>query len=169
GITVPIDAGGEIGLLARAFARMMGEVRDKTASLEREISEHRRTEAELERHADRERLFSAAVQSSEDAIVTMTLDGDVTGWNPAAERLLGWKADEIVGRNIDIIVPDDRRSEVCSILERIRRGETVNHHETTRLRKDRGSVPVSLSVSPIKAPSGAVIGACKIASDITES
>ena len=74
-------ATGEIGVLAAAFTRMMSEVKDKTASLEKEVAEHRRTEAELERHADRERLFSAAVQSSNDAITTLTLDNIVTGWN----------------------------------------------------------------------------------------
>jgi PAS domain S-box-containing protein len=166
---IPADAGGEIGVLARAFRRMMEEVRDKTESLEREITEHRRTEAEREGHADRERLFSAAVQSSEDAIVTMTLDGIVTGWNPAAVRLLGYTADDMFGRSIETIVPADRRSEVREILEKIRSGDIVSHHETVRLKKDGGSVPISLSVSPIKAPSGAIIGACKIARDISDS
>jgi len=166
---VPTAAAGEIGELARAFDSMMEEVKVKTASLEREIREHSRTEAELVRHADRERLFGAAVQSSYDAIVTMTLDGIVTGWNPAAARLLGWSAEEMFGRHIDIIIPDDRRIEVRGILDRIRSGETVTHHETIRLRKDGQPVEVSLSVSPIKLPSGAIIGACKIARDITEA
>jgi len=168
-ITVPEGAAGEIGVLAGAFARMMEEVKAKTASLEREVQEHRRTEAELARHADRERLFGAAVQSSYDAVITMTLDGIVTGWNPAAVRLFGWSTEEMFGRNIDKIVPDERRSEIHGILDRIRHGETVSQHDTVRLSKDRRRIEVSLSVSPIKLPSGVIIGACKIASDITES
>jgi PAS domain S-box-containing protein len=167
-IAIPIGAGGEIGVLARAFAHMIQEVKNKTVSLEKEIAEHRRTEAALEQRADRERLFSAAVQSSMDAIVTMTLEGVVTAWNPAAARLFGWTDDEIVGRSIDLIVPEDRRAEVREILAKIRCGERVEHHETVRLRRDRRHIEVSLSVSPITLPSGAVIGACKIARDVTE-
>ena len=99
----------------------------------------------------------------------MTLDGLVTGWNPAAARLFGWSDEEMLGRSIDIVVPDDRRSEVYNILEQIRRSNTMDHHETVRRRKDRRLAEVSLSVSPIKSPSGAIIGACTIARDITES
>jgi PAS domain S-box-containing protein len=165
----PTEAAGELGVLARAFERMTREVMEKTGSLEKEVEEHRRTEAELERHTDQERLFSAAVRSSQDAIVTLSPDGLVTGWNPAATRLLDWRPEDILGRSIDIIVPDDRRGEARDILEKIRRGETVDHHETVRQGKDRRLVEVSLSVSPIRAPSGAIIGACKIARDITES
>ncbi len=167
-LTVPQGAAGEIGILANAFSRMMEEVKDKTASLEKEVQEHRRTEAELARHADRERVFGAAVQSSYDAIVTMTVDGIVTGWNPAAARLYGWSTDEMFGRSINKIVPEDRRAEVCQILDKVRRGETVNHHETARLSKDGQRIEVSLSVSPIRLPTGIIIGACKIAHDISE-
>jgi PAS domain S-box-containing protein len=167
--TIPTGAGGELGVLARAFRRMMTEVKEKTAALQTEVEERRRTELELKRHTDQERLFSAAVESSEDAIVTMTVDGIVTGWNPAAVRLFGWSGADMLGRSVDVIVPDDRRSEVRGILEKIRRGDSVDHHETVRLRKDRRLTEVSLSVSPIKSPSGAIIGACKIARDITES
>jgi PAS domain S-box-containing protein len=162
-------ATGEIGVLAAAFTRMMAEVEDKTASLEKEIAEHRRTEAELERHADRERLFGAAVQSSNDAITTLTLDNIVTGWNPAAVRLFGWSSKEVFGRSIDLIVPSDRRGEVRGIFEKIRRGESVINYETVRLNKDGRGIQVSLTVSPIKLASGSVIGACTIVRDITES
>jgi PAS domain S-box-containing protein len=170
GKTLPVPAGsGEIGVLAGAFTRMMAEVKEKTASLEREIAEHRRTEEELARHTDQARLFSAAVESSEDAIIAMTLEGLVTRWNPAAERLFGWSADQMLGRSIDVIVPDDRRAEISELLQKIQSGESVQAYETVRRSKDHKLIDISLSVSPIRLPSGTVVGACKIARDIRES
>jgi PAS domain S-box-containing protein len=166
-MTVPTKASGEIGVLARAFARMSGEVQEKTVALQREIEQHRRTEAARERHADRERLFSAAVESSNDAIVTKTLDGMITGWNAAAARLFGFSAQEAIGQSIDIIVPEDRRAEVREILGKVRRGEKADHFETVRLSKDGKPIDVSISVSPVKSPTGAIVGACKIAHDIS--
>jgi PAS domain S-box-containing protein len=166
---IPVEAGGETGVLARAFARVMDEVNAKTAALEREIREHHRTEAARDHYAARERLFSAAVESSNDAIITKSLDGTITGWNPAAERLFGFTAAEAVGKGIDLIVPSDRLTETRAILGRIGRGESIDHHETVRMRKDGSPVEVSLSISPIKSPSGETIGASKTARDITES
>ncbi|HEY2137305.1 MAG TPA: PAS domain S-box protein [Xanthobacteraceae bacterium] len=167
-IPVPIGAGGEIGVLSRAFSRMVTEVRDKTAALSRETEERQRTETALERHADRERLFSAAVESSDDAIVTKTLDGVITGWNPAAERLFGRSATEVIGQSIEIIVPEDRRLELRDILGRVSRGERIEHFETVRTAKDGRRIDVSLSVSPVRSASGAIIGASKTARDITQ-
>jgi PAS domain S-box-containing protein len=118
--------------------------------------------------ADRESLFSAAVQSSADAIVTKTLDGLITGWNPAAELLFGFAADEAIGRHIDIILPEDRRDEVRAILARIRDGEIVGHHETVRRAKNGAPIEVSVSISPIASSSGEIAGACTIARDISE-
>src|SRR5437016_1784985 len=83
-----------------------------------------------------------------DAIVTSTLDGIITGWNPGAERLFGYGASESIGRAIDMIVPEDRKEEVQSILRRIGCGEVIQHHDTVRLRKDGGRIDVSLSISP---------------------
>ena len=167
-VAIPVDAGGEAGVLARAFARVMDEVNAKTAALEREIQEHRRTEAARVHHAARERLFSAAVESSNDAIVTKSLDGTITGWNPAAEHLFGYTAAEAVGKGIHIIVPRDRLNEMHDMLRRVGRGEGIEHHETVRLRKDGAPVEVSISISPIKNSSGAIIGTSKIARDITD-
>ncbi|WP_291869596.1 PAS domain S-box protein [Bradyrhizobium sp.] len=166
---VPVDAGGEMGVLARAFARMMGEVNAKTTALEHEVQERRRTEAARDHYAARERIFSAAVESSIDAIVTQSLDGTVTGWNPAAERLFGYPAEEAVGRHIDFIVPPNRTEEVRDILRRVTRGETIENYETERLCRDHSLVQVSLSIAPIKAPSGKIIGVSKTARDITAS
>jgi PAS domain S-box-containing protein len=168
-IAIPVDAGGETGVLARAFARVMGETNAKTAALEREVEEHRRTAAARDHHAERERLFSAAVESSNDAVVTKSLDGTITGWNPAAERLFGFTSAEAVGRSIDIIVPPDRLGEMHDILSRISRGEKIEHHETLRLRKNGNPIEVLLGISPIRAPSGAIVGASKTARDISES
>jgi len=167
-VAIPVDAGGEAGVLARAFARVMDEVNAKTAALEREIQEHRRTEAARVHHAARERLFSAAVESSNDAIVTKSLDGTITGWNPAAEHLFGYTAAEAVGKGIHIMVPRDRLNEMHDMLRRVGRGEGIEHHETVRLRKDGAPVEVSISISPIKNSSGAIIGTSKIARDITD-
>jgi PAS domain S-box-containing protein len=168
-VAFPVDAGGETGVLARAFARVIGETRAKTAALEREIGEHRRTEAARDDYAVRERLFSAAVESSNDAVVTISLDNRITGWNPAAERLFGYGADEAVDKGIDLIFPPDRMVEMHDLLRRVGQGVTIEHHETVQLRKDGRTVEVSLGISPIKTPSGAIVGACKTARDITES
>jgi PAS domain S-box-containing protein len=165
---IPINASGETGVLARAFSRGMDEVKAKTAALEREVEEHRRTGAERDRHQERERLFSAAVESSNDAIVTKSLDGTITGWNPAAEHLFGYAATEAIGKRINIIVPPDRLPEVHDILSRIGRGVKIEHHETIRIHKDGSPLEVSLGISPIRAPSGKIIGASKTARDIGE-
>jgi PAS domain S-box-containing protein len=166
---IPVAAGGETGVLARAFAHVMDEANAKTVALEREVEEHRRTIAARDHHAERERLFSAAVESSNDAIITMSLDGTITGWNSAAERLFGYTAAEAAGKNISLIIPADRLSEVQDTVRRIGWGESIEHNETVRLRKDGSLVEVSLSISPIKAPSGATIGISKVARDITDS
>jgi len=99
----------------------------------------RQSASERERHSERERLFSAVVESSNDAIITQALDDTITGWNRAAERLFGFSAAEAVGRRIDIIVPPDRRAEVQNILDRVGRGEAVEHHETLRLQGRQAS------------------------------
>jgi PAS domain S-box-containing protein len=165
---VPVNASGETGVLARAFSRVMDEVKAKTDALEREVQHHRRTEASRDRYAQRERFFIAAVEFSNDAIVTKTLEGIITAWNPAAERLFGYTAAEAVGKGIDIIVPSDRLPEMRDILSRIGRGEKIEPHETMRVRKDGSPLEVSLGISPIRDPSGEIVGASKTARDIGE-
>lgn len=166
---IPVEARGETGVLARAFAHVMEEANAKTVALEREVGEHRRTIAARDHHAERERLFSAAVESSNDAIITMTLVGTINGWNSAAGRLFGYSAAETTGQSITLLVPDDRLSEVQDSLRRIGWGESIEHSETVRVRKDGTPIEVSLSISPIKAPSGATIGVSKVVRDITDS
>ncbi|TYL84856.1 PAS domain S-box protein [Bradyrhizobium cytisi] len=113
-------------------------------------------------------LYGAVVESSNDAIITESLDGIITGWNKAAEHLFGYSAAEAVGQSIDLMVPEDRRAEARGILNRISSNESIAQHETVRLRKDGRLLHVVLNVSPLRSDSGQIIGASKIAHDITE-
>lgn len=113
-------------------------------------------------------LLAAIVDSSDDAIVSKDLDGHITSWNKGAERLFGYAAEEVIGKHITLIIPPNRWNEEVEILERLRRGERVDHFETVRLRKDRRNVDVSLTISPVKGSNGAIIGASKVARDISE-
>ena len=113
-------------------------------------------------------LLAAIVDSSDDAIISKTLDGVITSWNKSAERLFGYTREEAVGQHITLIIPEDRRDEEAKIVERLRRGERVDHFETVRLRKDGTLLELSLTISPVKDASGRVIGASKVARGITE-
>ncbi len=113
-------------------------------------------------------FLAAIVESSDDAIVSKDLEGTVTSWNRGAERLFGYTAREMVGHSIVRLIPADRVAEEAEILRRIRRAEKVDHFETVRRRKDGTEVDVSVTVSPIRDQAGVVIGASKIARDITE-
>jgi PAS domain S-box-containing protein len=116
---------------------------------------------------DRKRL-AAIVDSSDDAIVSKTLEGVVTSWNIAAEKMFGFSADEMVGQSIRRIIPADRQQEEDDGLARIRRGEKIDHFETIRQRKDGSLLPISLTISPIRDERGTVVGASKIARDISD-
>jgi PAS domain S-box-containing protein len=118
-------------------------------------------------HADAYRL-AAIVEQSDDAIISKTLEGIVATWNKGAERIFGYAAEEIVGKPISILIPADRQNEEPLILDRIRRGERIDHYDTVRMRKDGSLIDISLTVSPIKDEQGRVIGASKIARDVTE-
>jgi PAS domain S-box-containing protein len=113
-------------------------------------------------------LLSSIVQSSDDAIVSKDLHGIVTSWNPAAERMFGYTSSEMVGQSIRAIIPEDRQHEEDEVLARIRAGESVDHFETVRRRKNGTLVDISLSISPIRDDSGTIVGASKIARDISE-
>jgi PAS domain S-box-containing protein len=113
------------------------------------------------------RRLAAIVESSEDAIVTKDLNGIITSWNQGAERLFGYAPAEIIGKPVTTLIPPDHIDEEPDIIGRIRRGQRVDHYETVRERKDGSLVEISLSVSPIKDADGAIIGASKIARDIT--
>jgi PAS domain S-box-containing protein len=113
--------------------------------------------------------LAAIVESSGDAIIGKTLDGRITSWNRAAERMYGYSAPEAVGADVSLIVPPERIDELRSILERVGRGERVEHAETQRVCKDGTTVDVSVAVSPVRDPSGVIVGASAVARDITES
>jgi PAS domain S-box-containing protein len=126
-----------------------------------DISQRKRDEEVAQR-------LSAIVESSDDAIVGKDLDGIVTSWNRGAEELFGYTADEMIGRPIATLVPEDRHDEEPNILDRLRRGERIDHYETVRRRKDGSFVEISLTVSPIRNAVGRIVGASKVARDITE-
>ena len=112
--------------------------------------------------------LAAIIESSDDIIVSKTLEGVITSWNPSAERILGYTAEEAIGQNIKLIIPPERWSEEDEVLARIRRGEKLDHFETIRRTKDGRLLNISLTVSPVKDDSGQIVGASKIARDITD-
>src|ERR1700730_1765667 len=110
---------------------------------------------------------AAIVEASDDAIIAKDLNGVITSWNPGAERIFGYSADEIIGRPINVLIPLELQDEEPTILARIRRGERIDHYETIRVRKDGSSLNISLTISPLKNSLGTIIGASKIARDVT--
>jgi len=112
--------------------------------------------------------LAAIVESSDDAIVSKDLTGIVTTWNAAAERLFGWTAEEMIGKSILTIIPSELQHEETGILNRIREGRRIEHYETERVRKNGERVWVSLTISPVKSPTGKIVGASKIARDISD-
>ncbi len=123
---------------------------------------------ERKRQEEKNLLLAAIVEYSDDAIIGKNLDGMITSWNRGAEQIYGWKENEVVGKPITILVPPDRISEVYQFLERIERGEHVEHHETVRLTKDGSEIDLSLTISPIRDAEGKIVGASTVARDITE-
>ena len=141
---------------------------DRTAGVVlvfRDISERRRLADSQDRIA---RELASIVETSDDAIVSKDLQSTIRSWNRGAERIFGYTADEMIGRSIRTIIPEERWSEEDDVLRQLRQGNRVDHFETIRRRKDGSDVPVSLTISPILSAAGVVVGASKIARDITE-
>jgi len=160
------------GLFAASFvlAILLSDNVAMQAELSRLLGRLRRQAAsDKEYYTARESLFSAVVESSNDAIITQALDGTITGWNPAAERLFGFTATEAVGNPTTLIVPPDKHAEVHEILRRVGSGEAIEHHETLRLHREGRQVDVSLGISPIRSATGEIVGASMTARDIGES
>jgi PAS domain S-box-containing protein len=133
-----------------------------------DLIERSRTEAALRESNDQLRQLASIVECSDDAIYSLSLDGIITSWNNGAEQIFGYTAEEALGKPITILIPSDRRDEESAILERVRRGERIKYYETVRQRKDESLIVLSLSVSPIRSAEGEIVGASKIARDITE-
>ena len=112
--------------------------------------------------------LGSLVETSEDAIITKDLNGIITSWNKGAERMFGYEANEVIGKPVSLLIPPDRNDEEPSILERLRKGQRIQHYETIRRRKDGERIDISLSVSPLADSTGTIVGASKIARDITE-
>jgi PAS domain S-box-containing protein len=157
----------EIGISARAQSQLNTlnteleqRVKERTASLQSEIADRRRAQ-EIAEH------LASVVESSDDAIIRKTLDGTITAWNRGAEKVFGYSSAEAVGKPIALLLPPDRAEEESGILARIRCGESIHHFETVRVRKDGKKIDVSVTISPISDATGAIVGASKIARDIT--
>ena len=133
-----------------------------------DITERKRFETALRESEEQLRWLASIVESSDDAIVSKNLDGIITSWNRGAERVFGHTAEEAIGQPITIVIPQDRQDEERTILTRIRRGERIDHFETVRQRKHGSLIVVSLTVSPVKNAEGKIVGASKIARDVTE-
>ncbi|MTJ54238.1 PAS domain S-box protein [Anabaena sp. UHCC 0253] len=133
-----------------------------------DITERKQAEIALSQSQDERFQLAAIVESSQEAIISKTLNGRITSWNQAAERLFGYTASEAIGQQITMLIPPERQSEAALILQRIFRGERVDTYETQRQHKDGSLVDVALSISPIRDENGVVIGASKIARDIRQ-
>src|SRR4029434_1327939 len=147
---------------------LLGEAMNRAhRDLNERQNELSRTNLALESKVEAQSLLAAIVASSEDAIVSKTLDGVITSWNKGAERLFGWTAQEAIGESIHLIVPPELRDQERDILDRIRRGQPVEHLDVERLRKDGTRVHVSVTISPVYDRHGHIIGASKTARDVT--
>jgi PAS domain S-box-containing protein len=163
---------GLVGLaffaIRRDFAgRALADRALRDAKHELEIRVQQRT-AQLAKAGEANAWLASLIESSDDAIASKDLDGIITSWNPGAQRLFGYSAQEVVGKPMALLIPPERAGEEPTILARIARGEMTDHFETVRVRKDGSKVDVSVTISPIRDSEGRITGASKIARDITE-
>ncbi|MCQ6959202.1 sensor histidine kinase [Mucilaginibacter aquariorum] len=153
--------GGDRHILVTSVA-----IRDETGAYDGAI--HTLSDITAQRSSEREQaLLAAIIESSDDAIVAKDLDGRITSWNRGAERMFGYKATEAIGRHISLIIPLERLAEEKRIIKAISEGKKVEHFETVRLTKTGQAIPISLTISPVRDARGRIIGASKIARDIT--
>ena len=166
-----VKADGKVGWLSgygRVLDRQANGTVHRLINVATDITERKQVEAALGESEKRLRRLASIVESSDDAIVSKNLDGTITSWNRGAERIFGYTAEEAIGQPITIVIPNERQDEERAILSRIRRGERIDHFETIRQRKHGSLIAISLTVSPVKNAEGKIIGASKIARDITE-
>jgi PAS domain S-box-containing protein len=159
----PVQISLTVSPVRDADGRVIG-----ASKIARDITERKRLEQANVDQLNAARLLSAIVDSSDDAIISKSLEGMIQSWNAAAERLFGYTAAEAIGQHISILIPADRLSEESAIIAQIKAGERVDHMDTVRLRKNGQPVQISLTVSPVRDANGRVVGASKIARDITE-
>jgi PAS domain S-box-containing protein len=133
-----------------------------------DLTQLKRDQQQLTRAHDSQRRLAEIVESSDDAILSKTLDGTITSWNGGAERLFGYRSEEAVGRPVSMLVPPELAGEVPAFLERVRGGESIERYETKRRTKDGSTIDVSLTISPVRDPDGTVTGASAIARDVSE-
>jgi PAS domain S-box-containing protein len=153
-------------VIVESRLQLLGD--DTVIEVNRDVTERKQIESALRESEQQVRWLASIVQSSDDAIVSKNLDGIITSWNKGAERVFGYTADEAIGQPITIVIPQDRQDEEREILTRIRRGERIDHFETVRQRKHGSLIVVSLTVSPVRNAEGKIVGASKIARDVTE-
>jgi PAS domain S-box-containing protein len=156
-LTLLSDPSGE----ARRFIGIVEDINDRKRA-EQALNDARAQTHKIQSH------LAAIVECSDDAIISKTLDGVISTWNPGAERLFGYAAEEVIGKPITLLIPSTHIDEEPVILQKLRRGERIDHYETVRKRKDGALINVSLTVSPIRDESGSIIGASKISRDITQ-
>jgi PAS domain S-box-containing protein len=167
-IGLPVASGREFVGVIELFSR---ETRPPDEELLRMLTAIGRQVGDFLRRTKTERElleFATIVESADDAIIGKTLDGVITSWNPGAERLYRYSANEVIGQPISILIPDDLEDELPGLLERVARGETIDHHDTVRRRKDGTEVQVSVTISPTPDVEGKVTGAAIVAHDISE-
>jgi PAS domain S-box-containing protein len=163
-----VESLGNVTLLERPtrVAAIVSASRSALRARERQYQVRNQLE-ERERHLQTQALLGAIVASSDDAIVSKDLEGIILTWNAGAERLFGYSAEEVIGRPITLLIPPERHDEEAGLLRQLRRGERIDHFETVRVAKDGRRIDISLTVSPIRDAEGKVIGASKVARDVT--
>jgi PAS domain S-box-containing protein len=168
-VALAMDLLGSVTVLElpTRVAALVSAVRTALRARQRQY-QYREQLVERERHLHAQALLGAIVVSSDDAIISKTLEGIIQTWNEGAERLFGYSAEEAIGQPITMLIPPERQDEEPALLERLRRGERIEHFETIRVTKDGQRIDISLSVSPVRNSDGKIIGASKVARDITQ-
>jgi len=164
---VPVPSGNQCHAMiviedVTDLSRQVSAFREMRNVAERELEERRKAEEKAQR-------LAAIVESSDDAILGKTLDGIITSWNSGAERLYGYPAEEVIGRSLSILVPEELPDDLEYVLSRVRKGESISHHQTRRKTKSGRIIDISLTVSPMRDAEGRITGSSSIARDITQA
>jgi PAS domain S-box-containing protein len=153
-MALPTHAAGEIGVLVREFGLLVDGIKSRSMA--------------IDRYAKRESLYAAAVHSASLAFLTTDSDAIITAWNPGAERLFGYLADEVIGRDVEMLIPADRRGDIADIRGKCQDGEWIKNYATMRVGKSGKPIDVIIDISPLRSPTGQLVGSTAIIRDITE-